>query len=330
MSNNSLSNNDVNGAGSLREGSSSGRCSLGEQRGPGRYPTTARMRWSKGVNKEVMKCFYRSNDENGRPIRGYRQRMFKHWRLRGMFNSTEQRICDQARTIRKNGWLSDIELEMIKRKIDDEVQNDAGSFEEESQFGIPIEEVGASNDQEVNNGNQAEVTDEGGQDMNEDELINDELDQEQRMIVDQLKQIMAEGRTADRIMFKRVDRKTLTSKTEKVNGVLQFVKTCNITQKNDLVWVAEQLGLKKLTIREKYVPRWKHKIEGNIKRLRREVNFMERGKRGKLEAKKKGKLTDLEERYGVKGKGSRTVIEELKQRMIAKSAIVQRYEQRIT
>ena len=337
MSNNSLSNNDVNGAGSLREGSSSGRCSLGEQRGPGRYPATARMRWSKEVNTVVMECFYRSKpfDENERPIRGYRQRMFKEWRLRGMFDSTEQWICDQARTIRKNGWLSDIELEMIKRKIEDEVQNDAACCEEECQFGIPGEEVGARNGQEVNNGNQAEVTDEGGQDMNEDELINDELDQEQRMIVDQLKQIMAEGRTAEGIMFKKVDRKTLRTKTEKVNGVLQFVKTSNITQTNDLIkaagiWVAEQLGLKKFTIREKYVPRWKRRIEGDIKRLRREVNFMERGQRGKLEAKKKGKLKDLEEKYGVKRKGFKTVVEELKQRMIAKSAKVQRYEQRIT
>ena len=33
--------------------------------------------------------------------------------------------------------------------------------------------------------------------MNEGELINNELDQEQRVIVDQLKQIMAEGRTAE-------------------------------------------------------------------------------------------------------------------------------------
>ena len=88
--------------------------------------------------------------------------------------------------------------------------------------------------------------------------------------------------------------------------------------------------MKKFTIREKYVPRWKRRIEGDIKRLRREENFMERGQRGKIEAKKKGQLKDLEEKYGVKRKGFRTVIEELKQRMIAKSAKVQRYEQRIT
>ena len=43
--------------------------------------------------------------------------MFREWRERGMFESTEQRIYDQARTIRQNGWLSELELETIRRTI---------------------------------------------------------------------------------------------------------------------------------------------------------------------------------------------------------------------
>ena len=93
MSNHSISNNDVNGAGTSSEGPSSGRCSSGEQRGPGRYPTTARMRWNKEVNKVVMECFYRSNpfNEEGRPIRGYRQRMFREWRYTFLIGSSAVR-----------------------------------------------------------------------------------------------------------------------------------------------------------------------------------------------------------------------------------------------
>jgi len=88
MLNTSLFPNNVNGAGTSCEGTSSGRCSSGEQQGPGRYPMTARMRWSKEVNRVMMECFYRSkpSDEEGRPIRGYRQRMFRQWRLRGMLS----------------------------------------------------------------------------------------------------------------------------------------------------------------------------------------------------------------------------------------------------
>ena len=43
-----------------------------------------------------------------------------------MFESTEQRICDQARAIRKNGWLSPLELEAITRQLEDEFQGEFG------------------------------------------------------------------------------------------------------------------------------------------------------------------------------------------------------------
>ena len=52
----------------------------------------------------MMECFYRKKpfDEEGKPIRGYRKRMFREWRERGIFESTEQRVFDQPRPIRKN------------------------------------------------------------------------------------------------------------------------------------------------------------------------------------------------------------------------------------
>ena len=52
--------------------------------------------------------------------------MFIEWRDRGLFESTEQRLCDQARAIRKNGWLSQLELEIIKRQIVDMFQGEFG------------------------------------------------------------------------------------------------------------------------------------------------------------------------------------------------------------
>ena len=41
-----------------------------------------------------------------------------------MFESIEQRVCDQATTIRKKGWLSEPELEVIKRRVEDESQDE--------------------------------------------------------------------------------------------------------------------------------------------------------------------------------------------------------------
>ena len=77
--------NDVNGAGShSAEGASSGRCPMGEQRGPGRHHATARIGWTKDMNIAVMECYFLSNpvDEDGKPIRGHRRRMHSIWNER--------------------------------------------------------------------------------------------------------------------------------------------------------------------------------------------------------------------------------------------------------
>ena len=42
------------------------------------------------------------------------------------------------------------------------------------------------------------------------------------------------------------------------------------------VWLAEQIGLKKRDYREKNEPRWKRRIEGDIKKLRQDVNLQPR------------------------------------------------------
>ena len=136
---------------------------------------------------------------------------------------------------------------------------------------------------------------------------------------------MVEGRIGNGIMFKKVDKKVLKVQTDRVNEAIMYLKSKSITEKNNLiraasVWVAERIGLKKAEHRKKNEPRWKRRIEGDIKSLRQEVNFLEREVNGELGLKKKRKLRELNERYRVKRKGLPTVIEELKQRMLAKSA----------
>ena len=73
-----------------------------------------------------MEYFYRSKpfDEEGKSVRGYRKRLFRKWRERGMFETTEQPVCVQARAIRKNGWLSELELETMKKQVESESQDE--------------------------------------------------------------------------------------------------------------------------------------------------------------------------------------------------------------
>ena len=87
--------------------------------------------------------------------------------------------------------------------------------------------------------------------------------------------------------------------------------------------------MKKRDYRKKNEPRWKRRIEGDIKKLRQDVNLLTRDLKGELGSKKKQEMKELYEKYRVKKKGLKTVIEELKQRMLPKSAKVKRSEQRI-
>ena len=108
-----------------------------------------------------MECFFRSKpfDDDGKPIRGYRQRMMQEWKEHGVFEITEQRLCDQARAIRKNGWLFDLELENIRRMIEaeSEVLNESIEDVEENQTERDIvrtsqinEEIGDDSDETIN------------------------------------------------------------------------------------------------------------------------------------------------------------------------------------
>ena len=53
-----------------------------------------------------MEFFFKINpfDDDGKPIRGHRQRMMQEWKEHGIFEITEQRLCDKARAVRKK-WL---------------------------------------------------------------------------------------------------------------------------------------------------------------------------------------------------------------------------------
>ena len=54
---------------------------------------------------------------------------------RGLPNITEQRLCDQARAIRKNEWFTSVELDEIRRRVtivDEELEEqDAASIDPE-------------------------------------------------------------------------------------------------------------------------------------------------------------------------------------------------------
>ena len=60
-----------------------------------------------------MECYSLS----GPKIRGYRKRMLSLWLQKGMFWVSEQRLVDQANTIRRNSWMTGLEIEELENKV---------------------------------------------------------------------------------------------------------------------------------------------------------------------------------------------------------------------
>ena len=158
-------------------------------------------------------------------------------------------------------------METIKRQVKDEFQDEFGgdaatevetvenkdTAENEDMVENEVESVAEEivNVEEVNN-NVIDSVDDTRHNLND----------EHRKIVEQLNEIMLEGRTSDCIMFKKVDKKTLKVHIDRVNDAIKYFKSKNIKEINELikaasVWVAEKIGLKKRGYREKT------KLDGN-------------------------------------------------------------------
>ena len=60
-----------------------------------------------------MECYLLSEPK----IRGYRKRMLSLWLQKGMFWVSEQILVDHANTIRRNSWMTELEIEELERKV---------------------------------------------------------------------------------------------------------------------------------------------------------------------------------------------------------------------
>ena len=68
---------------------------------------------------------------NGPERRGYRKRMHDIWKSKDIFEVKEQKLMDQIRQIKKNKWLSNLAIEKIKRRIEEEVVGQGWNAREE-------------------------------------------------------------------------------------------------------------------------------------------------------------------------------------------------------
>ena len=112
---NEIETNDVNGSRLAEQRPSSGRWS--RQGNIGRHHAnpviSKRRKWTSHENKIVMECYLLNQPK----IRGYRKRMLILWLQKNMCWVSVQRLIDQANTIRRNSWMTEVEIEELERKV---------------------------------------------------------------------------------------------------------------------------------------------------------------------------------------------------------------------
>ena len=148
-----------------------------------------------------------------------------------MFWVSEQRLVDQASTIRKNSWMTELEIEELERKVTG--SNSVIVEEARSVEALP-DHVG----EDVRN---------GLPEMRAEEQV-DSLDEEEVAIVMEIAEVIERGRKDRLPALKNVPKKKLLEEIVKVDKVLSKFKTHSITKTNELFYagavvVTNRLGV---------------------------------------------------------------------------------------
>ena len=136
-------------------------------------------------------------------IRGHRKRMLSLWLQKGMFWVSEQRLVDQANTIRRNSWMTELEIEELERKV-------TGS---DSVIGEEARSIEA-------------LPDHVGEDVRnvlpemEAEEHADSLDEQEVATVMEIAEVIERGRKEKLPALRKVPKKKLLEETAKADKVL--------------------------------------------------------------------------------------------------------------
>ena len=304
MMNNEESQNDVN---SPSRGTSSGNQVSSESGGhyqatsiQNNTTTTRRKRkWNKEENIELWKCYILSEPNQ----RGYRKRMTALWHERSNHKVTEQRLADQIRAIKEKNWLTETEREEIKRKIEEP------DIDQENEEQAEIPRV-----HEINN-------------------LQPENEEEQANLTDKLRRYAASA--PNKLpSLKGCNNRLLKEKTKEIDQILGTINTNNITETNALMYagaklVTELMGKKTeiaIPTERRTVPPAKRRVMQQIKEMRKHLSWTEEMSKGKL--KNRNSRDTLEKKYNITERGTAAVKEDLKQRIKAKAATIERFENR--
>ena len=157
----------------------------------------------------------------------------------------------------------------------------------------------------------------------------DNLEEEEVAIIEEIGWVL-ERRQKDKLPALRdIPKKKLLEETAKVDKVLCKFKT---QKTNELFYagsvvVTNRLGVKINKATERKIPMWTRKLQNKIKELKKDLSQLESSNDNEISNVRH--LQVSERKYSIRVKTLDIVIEELKQRIVAITSKVRRYQERV-
>ena len=182
--------------------------------------------WTRENKQLALNCYFGRNPTQ----RGHRKRMMEVWQELSNFQTTIQRLADQIRTIMKKGWFSELEIIEIHQELNDQERRNttlSGTSNINKQKQCIQYEPRTSK-----NGNPTRP--------NTTQQNNLELIQEQKLILKDLK-IILNSQKSTLPSSRNIEWRIVKAEKNKVNQVLTYISTNNITELNELIYAGAKL-----------------------------------------------------------------------------------------
>lgn len=314
-----------------------------------------RMKWTKEMNTDIIRCYFETVLRL--PNQPYRREFYQRWMMLHPDSPyTEQRICDQQRTImnkvntRENtrgSWLTEIEIQDIRNTIQTEVgveQNQPVNQPNPVQNPAELQEQPPENDQAVQDEPHVEANVEPPT-----QPVEPENQDEINGIKDVLLDLYATASITpfeDRFTFRKPGKKhefELKRALEKINKAVEdmplLTEIINVNQLNDVTYACALLSIKNANLEKQCIVRktnrqnkkkdWKHDMNRRINDIRTDISKIEQMSITNPSSKIKRNSNLMKNKYNIQDETTRTRnLETLRQRLMALNNRLKRFTKR--
>ena len=212
-----------------------------------------RRKWEKSEYMNALECLLRAEEKGVK--KGIGKIVHDLWIEMGMWEIDEKNLMNQIRMIKSKGWVTNIEIEAIRRKIENEGRDEVneGTIKESDNTADFYDEKGDIN--HADSANEEPIR-----------IVENVLSESERDRLLRLREALEGddfGKTE--VNLKYGDKEKIKEEVIKMNKVLEHVKITGFTHYRNVIQAAmrivgEELGMNKSNAKKKKEPFWKRRI----------------------------------------------------------------------